>query len=245
MTLPTVPDPAVEPIPRHIAIVMDGNGRWARAQGLPRIRGHEKGAESVRAVLNACRDVGVKYLTLYAFSVENWVRPKKEIEGLKRLLLRFLKQNEKELHENQVRLRVIGRLSDFGGKVQAEMERVMATTRENPGSQLVLALSYGGRAEIAHAARRIAEDVRAGVLAPEAVDEAAVAARLYAPDIPDPDLMIRTSGEMRISNFLLWQISYAELYVTDVMWPEFRAPDLYEAIRAYGRRKRRFGGIEC
>jgi undecaprenyl diphosphate synthase len=245
MTLPSVPDPSIEPIPRHIAIVMDGNGRWARARGQARIRGHERGAESVRAVLNACREVGVEYLTLYAFSVENWVRPKNEIEGLKRLLLRFLKQNEDELHENRVRLRVIGRLIDFGGRVQAEMERVMASTREYADSQLVLALSYGGRTEIAHAARRIAEDVRSGLLAPEDVDEAAVAARLYAPDIPDPDLMIRTSGEMRISNFLLWQISYAELYITDVMWPDFRAPHLYEAIRAFGRRRRRFGGVAC
>ncbi len=243
MTTPPASAPAFDAIPRHIAIVMDGNGRWAKTRGLPRLSGHEKGSESVRAVLNACREIGVRYLTLYAFSVENWARPKNEVEGLKRLLLRFLKRNERELHENAVRLRVIGRLGDFGGKVQAEMERVMAATEAYESSQLILALSYGGRTEIASAARRIAEEVRAGTLNPEDVDEAAVAARLYAPDVPDPDLMIRTSGEMRISNFLLWQLSYAELYVTDVMWPDFRAPDLYEAIRAYGRRQRRFGGV--
>ncbi len=243
MTTLATPDFAGGPVPEHIAIIMDGNGRWASAQGLPRLRGHEAGAESVRAVLRGCKEAGVKFLTLYAFSVENWKRPKAEIEGLSRLLVRFLKKYESELHKNGIRLRTIGRLEDFDPAVQASLRRVCASTAAYKDRQLILALSYGGRTEIAHAARAIARAVRDGQCDPESVDEATVARYLYAPDVPDPDLMIRTSGEMRISNFLLWQLSYSEFYVTETKWPDFHEEALYEAIRAYGQRSRRFGGV--
>jgi len=230
-------------IPRHVAIIMDGNGRWAKQKGVPRLRGHEAGAESVRAVIRGCRQAGVKYLTLYAFSVENWARPKAEIEGLMKLLVNFLREREHELHENRVRLRVIGRPEDLSRPVRKGLARVAKATERYEEGHLILALSYGGRTEIAHAAREIARRVQAGELDPESVDEQTVAQHMYAPDVPDPDLLIRTSGEMRVSNFLLWQISYAELYVTDVLWPDFREKQLMEAIGEYGRRQRRFGGV--
>jgi len=230
--------------PLHVAVIMDGNGRWAQARGLPRIKGHEEGAESVRCIVRACREAGVKYLTLYAFSVENWMRPRAEIEALMELLLRFLRRNERELHENRVRLRIIGRTDDLPARVQSELARVIQVTAAYTEGNLVLALSYGGRTEIAHAARRIARLARAGELDPEAVDEKTVAAHLYAPDIPDPDLLIRTSGEMRVSNFLLWQISYAEIYVTPVLWPDFREAEFKQALAEYARRDRRFGAVE-
>ncbi|MBM4155478.1 MAG: di-trans,poly-cis-decaprenylcistransferase [Lentisphaerae bacterium] len=229
--------------PRHVAIIMDGNGRWARERGLPRLRGHEAGAESISAALRACRDLGIRYLTLYAFSVENWVRPKAEVAGLMALLRRFLRAREEELHANRTRLRAIGRLDDLPAPARGELQRVMDSTAHFTDRHLVLALSYGGRAEIADAARRIAERVKAGALDPAAVDEAAVAANLYAPDIPDPDLMIRTSGEVRLSNFLLWQLSYAEFHFTPTLWPDFREADLAAAVAEYRRRHRRFGDI--
>ena len=232
------------PVPQHVAIIMDGNGRWAQKRGLPRLAGHEAGAESVRAVMRACRKAGVRYLTLYAFSVENWRRPQSEIDGLMRLLIQFMRQHEGDLHENQIRLRVIGRISDFPDNVREELDRVMKATEHYPERQLILALSYGGRTEIAYACRRIAEQVKAGTLAPESIDEDTVARHLYAPDVPDPDLMIRTSGEMRISNFLLWELSYAELYVTDVLWPDFREAELMAALDDYRGRHRRFGDIK-
>ncbi len=233
--------PDAPKIPRHVAIIMDGNGRWANQRGLPRLRGHEEGAESVRAVIRACRDYGVRYLTLYAFSVENWVRPQSEIRGLMSLLRKFLAEREHELHENHVRLRVIGRMEDLPLPIQHSLKRVIKATAAYDQGELILALSYGGRAEITHAVQAIAREVKAGLLAPKAIDEQTIAAHLYAPDIPDPDLLIRTSGEMRISNFLLWQISYTELYITEVLWPDFREAELAKAIEAYGRRKRRFG----
>ena len=236
--------PQAGKVPRHVAIIMDGNGRWARQRGLSRLKGHEEGAESVRAVIRACREVGVAYLTLYAFSIENWVRPKREIDGLMKLLVKFLREREHELHDNRLRLRVIGRVEDFPKPVRQELSRVIGTTEHYEEGQLILALSYGGREEIANAARRIARRVKAGKLDPDTVDESTVAEHLYASDVPDPDLLIRTSGEMRVSNFLLWQISYSELYVTDVMWPDFREKQFMEAIREYGRRQRRFGDIE-
>jgi undecaprenyl diphosphate synthase len=231
-------------VPRHVAVVMDGNGRWAKQHGLPRIEGHEKGAESVRTIIRAARDAGVEYLTLYAFSVENWVRPKAEIGRLMDLLKTFLVDNEHELHENEVRLRVIGRTGDLPKAVQMGLNGVMERTSKHTAGTLVLALSYGGRTEIARAARMIAEKVKAGQLSIEDIDEDEVSRNLYAPDIPDPDLMIRTSGEMRLSNFLLWQLSYTELYVTDVLWPDFGAEDFKKAIEVYGKRRRRFGDIE-
>lgn len=231
-------------IPAHVAIIMDGNGRWAKRRGLPRLKGHQEGAESVRAIIRACRNAGVKYLTLYAFSVENWVRPRAEIRGLMMLLKRFLSRQEFELHENKVRLRVIGRMADLPPEIQRELKRVMKATEHYDAGQLILALSYGGRAELSDAVRRIAQRVRDGELKPGDVDEMTLAAHLYAPDVPDPDLMIRTSGELRISNFLLWQLSYSELYFTDVLWPDFREPQFREALAEYARRHRRFGDIE-
>jgi undecaprenyl diphosphate synthase len=231
-------------IPQHVAIIMDGNGRWAQRRGLPRIRGHQVGTESVRTIVRACKKAGVKYLTLYAFSVENWVRPKNEIRGLMRILKHFLTKEEKELHDNQVRLRVIGRLHDLPADVQTELKRVMKTTGHYTGGQLILALSYGGRAEIVDAVRSIAIKVKKGDLSPDSIDETTIAENLYAPDIPDPDLMIRTSGELRISNFLLWQLSYAEFYITDVLWPDFREEEFARALDAYSRRRRRFGDIK-
>ena len=231
-------------IPQHVAIIMDGNGRWAQRRGLPRIHGHQVGTESVRAIVRACKKAGVKYLTLYAFSVENWVRPKTEIRGLMRILKRFLTREEKELHENQVRLRVIGRLHDLPADVQAELKRVMKATEHYTGGQLILALSYGGRAEIVDAVRSIADKVKKGEISPDSIDEMTIAENLYAPDIPDPDLMIRTSGEFRISNFLLWQLSYAEFYITDVLWPDFREEEFAKALEAYSRRRRRFGDVK-
>lgn len=231
-------------VPRHIAVIMDGNGRWAQRQGLSRIKGHEAGAESVRAVLRACKQAGVKYLTLYAFSVENWVRPKEEIGGLMQLLRLFLERNEHELHENKIRLKVIGRLNDLPKLIQRKLIKVMESTKDYDAGTLILALSYGGRAELVDATRAIARKVANGSLAPDQITDETVAAHLYAPDVPDPDLMVRTSGEMRLSNFLLWQLSYAELYVTDVLWPDFREEHLLKAIEAYAQRHRRFGGVK-
>ncbi len=228
-------------VPRHVAVIMDGNGRWAKQRGRPRLFGHRAGADSLRAILRACRDHGVEFLTVYAFSTENWVRPQDEVSGLMSLLKTFLKKDEHELHENQVRLRVTGRLQDLPKAVRNELERVMAATRNYEKGHLILALSYGGRAEIVDAVRAIAADVRAGTLAPEAIDEKAIAARLYLPDVPDPDLMIRTSGELRLSNFLLWELSYSEFYFTETLWPDFREADFAKALDEYARRQRRYG----
>ncbi len=230
-------------VPRHVAIIMDGNGRWARERGLPRIKGHEQGAESVRAVMKAARNLGVEILTLYAFSVENWSRPAAEVNGLMNLLPRFLGKHEHLLHENNCRLRAIGRLGDLPPKTLAELERVMEATASYTEKQLVLALSYGGRAELTDAVRAIAEKVRNGDLQPGEIEAETLSAHLYAPDLPDPDLMIRTSGEERISNFLLWQLSYAELVFMPQFWPDFREAQFEEALEIYAKRSRRFGGL--
>ena len=231
-------------VPQHVAIIMDGNGRWAQRRGLPRIRGHQEGTKSVRTIVRACKKAGIKYLTLYAFSVENWVRPKTEISGLMRILKHFLTKEENELHENRVRLRVIGRPHDLPADVQVELTRVMKATEKYTEGQLILALSYGGRAEIVDAIRSIARKVEKGEIHPDSIDDQLVAENLYAPDIPDPDLMIRTSGELRISNFLLWQLSYSEFYITDVLWPDFREAEFAKALEAYSQRRRRFGDIK-
>ena len=223
---------------------MDGNGRWAKQHGLPRIAGHERGAESVRAVVRAARDAGVQYLTLYAFSVENWSRPRAEVQALMTLLGRFLHDNEKLLHKHKIRLRAMGRLADLPDPLRREIEAVEKRTESYKTRHLILALSYGGRTEIARAARLIAERVAKGSLAAKDIAEDTVAAHMYLPDLPDPDLLIRTSGEIRISNFLLWQLSYAELYFTDVLWPDFREKHFMEAIEEYGKRRRRFGNID-
>lgn len=231
-------------VPQHVAIIMDGNGRWAKKRGWPRIKGHQVGADSVRAVLKACRTAGVKYLTLYAFSTENWIRPKAEVMGLMSLLSKFLRDQSFELHDNKTRLRVIGHKQDLPAPVRKELDKVIAETSHYTEGTLTLALSYGGRVEITDAVRAIAEEVKRGELKPADITEKVIAQHLYTSEIPDPDFMIRTSGEQRISNFLLWQLSYAEFYFTDVLWPDFREKEFLEAIEVYKNRHRRFGDIK-
>jgi undecaprenyl diphosphate synthase len=229
-------------VPQHVAIIMDGNGRWAQQRGLPRIKGHEQGAESVRAVLRAAKQAGVKFLTLYAFSTENWIRPKDEVDGLMNLLAIFMDRYEDELLKNKIRLRVMGQIERLPEKVQKKLAKVMETSAQDYEYTLIVALSYGSRTEIAEAAKAIASKAAKGELDPETVNEATVAQHLYLPDVPDPELMIRTSGELRLSNFLLWQLSYAELYVTDVFWPDFREQEFFKALEAFNQRGRRYGG---
>jgi len=229
--------------PEHIAVIMDGNGRWARERSMRRVYGHKEGINSVREITTECARMGVKSLTLYAFSVENWKRPSPEVRYLMRLLRRFLIEERPTLMENEVRLSAIGRLDDLPADALRELRETERLTADNPGMRLRLALSYGSRTEIADALRAIVTDVRAGRLDPEDIEDETLRNYLYDPETPDPDLMIRTAGEMRISNFLLWQISYAELYVTDTCWPDFRKPHLIEALRAYARRVRKFGGL--
>lgn len=229
--------------PKHIAIIMDGNGRWAKVRGKPRLSGHRAGAESVRRVIKACGKLGIEYLTLYAFSVENWSRPAAEVSGLMVMLYDFLVENTKELQDNNIRLLVSGRRSDLPARVDKKLREVEALTANNKKATLVLALSYGGRTEIAHAARTLAEAAVAGKIKPSEIDEAAVASALYLPDVPDPDLIIRTSGELRLSNFLTWQSAYSEFYFTKTLWPDFAEADLKAAIDDFSRRQRRFGGI--
>jgi undecaprenyl diphosphate synthase len=231
-------------LPKHIAIIMDGNGRWAKKRMLPRIKGHEQGSQSVISAIRSCKKIGIKYLTLYAFSVENWARPKDEISGLMNLLIRFIKKYEKELHANKVRLRVLGRMEDMPEDVQVALNKVIEDTSCYTEYNLNLALSYGGRTEIVSACTKISRKVLSGALKPEDINENIFADNLYLPDIPDPDLMIRTSGEMRISNFLLWQLSYAEFYITDVLWPDFREKEFYKALLEYSNRDRRFGKVQ-
>jgi len=230
-------------IPRHIAIIMDGNGRWARERELPRIRGHEEGAESVRAVLRACGEAGVEFLTVYAFSTENWKRPKAEVAALMKLLQHFLKEETPELMEQNVRLQAIGRITDLPAACQRELHRAIEATAKNTGVTLVLALSYSGRIEIIDGVRSLVRAVREGHIDEAMIDPEMFSKHLYTRYYPDPDLLIRTSGEMRISNFLLWQMSYTEIYVTSKLWPDFRKEELLEAIRDYGQRQRRYGGI--
>ena len=236
--------PALDPakLPRHVAIIMDGNGRWAQRQGLARTSGHERGADTIRTITTECAKLGLEQLTLYAFSYENWKRPRTEISFLMRLLRRFLVRERPTMMDNDVRLTAIGRLDALPDKAQAELDRSRELTAGNGGLNLCLALSYGGRAEIVDAVKTLAADVRAGTLEPEALDEDLIGARLYQPG-RDPDLLIRTAGEMRVSNFLLWQISYAEIHVTQSCWPEFGVEDLHEAFRNYAGRTRKYGGL--
>ena len=229
--------------PYHIAIIMDGNGRWATARGLPRMLGHRAGASAVRRIVKACCELGVKALTLYAFSWENRDRPADEIQELMGLLDEFIRRETPTLLTNRIRLRAIGRLSELPTVVVSHLRRVSDQTAHFDRMTLTLALSYGGRQEIVDAARKLAELACQGRLRPEEIDEAAFMQQLYAPDLPDPDLLIRTSGEQRLSNFLLWQSSYAELYVTPKPWPDFTKEDLMDAIAEYERRERRFGRV--
>lgn len=228
-------------LPRHIAVIMDGNGRWAKKKGAMRIFGHRNAVQAVRDVTEGSGEIGIKYLTLYAFSTENWGRPKEEVEGLMELLVNTLKQEIKTLMENQVKLITIGDTSNLPEDCQKNLEWAVNTTKNNSGMTLILALSYSGRWEITRAIKAIAEKVRSGKLNDSDINEEMISQHLQTAGIPDPELLIRTSGEMRVSNFLLWQIAYSELYITPTLWPDFRKEHLYEAIWSYQQRERRFG----
>jgi undecaprenyl diphosphate synthase len=230
-------------IPRHIAVIMDGNGRWAKERGLPRREGHRAGAESVREITDACIDLGVEYLTLYAFSSENWNRPEAEVKALMELLDRFLSEKATDLKKQNIRLLTIGQTERLPAKTRKLLARLIEETKDHTALTLVLALSYGAREEIVAAARTLAAEAMAGTLDPAQIDCTAFAARLQTAAIPDPDLLIRTSGEMRVSNFLLWQISYAEIVIVKKYWPDFRRGDLMAAVEEYQRRHRRFGAL--
>ena len=236
--MPDYPD-----IPRHIAVIMDGNGRWAKERGLPRREGHRAGAESVREVTEACMELGVDYLTLYAFSSENWNRPSEEVDALMNLLDRFLSEKHKELHEQKIRLIAIGQLERLPEKTRKLLTQIMEETADHDAMTLVLALSYGAREEIVSAAKSIAGKVAEGSLGVDDIDCTLFSDHLQTRGIPDPDLLVRSSGEMRVSNFLLWQISYAEIVIVKKFWPEFRKGDLLEAVEEYQRRHRRFGAL--
>lgn len=236
-------DEAHNHLPRHVAIIMDGNGRWATARGLPRVLGHRAGAQAVRRIVEAACELGVQVLTLYAFSWENRDRPSEEIRDLMGLLEEFLEAELPRLIASQIRLRAIGRLEELPAGVLTTLRRVMAQTASFSRMTLTLALSYGGRQELVDATKRIAERVKRGELRPAQIDETCLAQNLYTAELPDPDLLIRTSGEQRLSNFLLWQSSYAELYVTPKLWPDFAKEDLAEAMAEYERRERRFGKV--
>jgi undecaprenyl diphosphate synthase len=230
-------------VPRHIAIIMDGNGRWARLRSLPRIEGHRQGDTSVGEMIDACRDWGVQYLTLYIFSMENWRRSEEEVQALMFLIELVAHREIDTLDERDVRLRLMGRVEELPESLREELERDCDRTRDNQGLNLILAINYSGRQEIVDAARDLARQVAGGKLQPEEIDEERFSRSLYLPDAPDPDLLIRTGGDQRISNFLLWELAYAELYVTPVLWPDFRRPHLAEAIREYQQRERRFGAV--
>jgi undecaprenyl diphosphate synthase len=230
-------------LPRHVAVIMDGNGRWAKQRGLPRIEGHRQGAESARAIIRTAGEVGIKYLTLYAFSAENWNRPKDEVDALMKYLVHYLKSETPELNKSNVRLEVIGQIWRLPENVQEHLRKSINTLSKNNGLTLIMALSYGSRIEIVDAVRQIAEKVKQGSLEPAVITESVISQHLWTRNFPDPELLIRTSGEMRVSNFLLWQISYAELVITPTFWPDFRKSQFFEALEEYARRHRRFGGV--
>ena len=226
-------------LPKHVAIIMDGNGRWAKRQGLPRVSGHAQGHYTVRRVTDLCAKLGIPYLTMYAFSNENWTRPADEVSGLMSLIEHVSHEEIQSLHAENVRFNIIGRLHELPDTLRAELDRDMAMTRDNTGLTLTLAINYGGRNEIVDAVRAI---MREGT-APEAVDDALIGNHLYTAGMPDPDLLIRSAGELRVSNYLLWQIAYAEIHVTEVLWPDFSDDDFFNAIRDYQSRTRKFGGL--
>lgn len=230
-------------LPRHIAVIMDGNGRWATGKGIARIFGHRNAVQSVKDVTEGCGELGVKFLTLYAFSTENWGRPKDEVDGLMELLVNTLKKELKMLHENQVKLVTIGEVSHLPKVCQDNLAEAVEATKNNSGLTLLLALSYSGRSEIVKAVKKIVKDAKEGIIQVEDIAETMFSNYLETAGVPDPELLIRTSGEMRISNFLLWQIAYTELYITKTLWPDFRKEDLYEAIFEYQKRDRRFGKV--
>ena len=230
-------------LPAHVAIIMDGNGRWAKKRLLNRIQGHEKGSETVRTVVRTCRQIGIRFLTLYAFSTENWQRPKTEVQALMELLRRFLLSEQDEMLQNNIRLRTIGQLDRLPSKVRQALHETMSATKNNTAMDLILALSYGSRAEIVGMVQALADKSKRGLIEPQAITAEMVAGHLYTRKIPDPDLLIRTSGEMRISNFLLWQIAYAEIFVTPTLWPDFSKEELLQILKEYQHRDRRFGTV--
>lgn len=232
-----------KPVPRHVAIIMDGNGRWAQKRGLPRLAGHEQGSKSIRACVEAAIESGVEFLTLYAFSSENWKRPAAEVEGLMRLLERFLDEKVKEMQKEGVRLLTIGRTADLPPNCQRKLREAIAATSANSRLTVVLALSYSGRDEIVDAMRDLAREAVAGTISPGDINAPLVASKLHTAGIPDPDLLIRTSGELRVSNFLLWQLSYTEIHVAPELWPDFGKQEFFAALEDYSKRSRRYGGI--
>ncbi len=235
---------SLEKIPRHVALIMDGNGRWAKERGLSRIDGHKEGAQSVRAVLRAAAKAGVEFITVYAFSTENWKRPPQEVDGLMKLLISSLNAYEQELHDNHIRMRVMGQFDRLPLPVRMRLQKTIDATAHYTDHTFIIALSYGSRTEIADAAKQLAIKAKAGELDPKKIDEQAISDHLYLPDVPDPELMIRTSGELRLSNFLLWQLSYSEFYITETYWPDFREEQFYEALAAFNGRDRRYGGVK-
>ena len=233
-----------ERLPRHVAIIMDGNGRWARQRGLPRLAGHRAGVESLREIVRACADWGIGILTVYAFSTENWKRPHEEVEGLMNLLVEYLRRELAELQQEGVQIRAIGRLEELPQRAREELAQAIKKTAGNKRLILNLALNYGGRRELVDACRQIAARVARGELEPEAIDEGVINDALYTAGLPDPDLLIRPSGELRVSNFLLWQLAYTEFWITNTYWPDFRREDLRQALLDYQKRERRFGGLK-
>jgi undecaprenyl diphosphate synthase len=230
-------------LPAHIAVIMDGNGRWAKQRSLARFEGHRASTQSIRDTVSGCRDLGIRFLTLYTFSAENWSRPEIEVRALMALIEQTLRRELPDLHANRARVRLLGRMADLPASLQRLLQEATELTADNPGLTLQLAIDYGGRQEIVDAARALAEEVAAGRLSPGEIDEARFSAHLYRPDTPDPDLLIRTGGDLRVSNYLLWQIAYTEVYVTPTLWPDFRRAHLYEALIDYQGRQRRFGGV--
>ena len=231
-------------LPEHIAIIMDGNGRWASKRGLPRSAGHREGANNLKRIVSECNSIGIRYLTVFAFSTENWSRPKNEVDTLMSLLLEFLHNSDKELSGKNIRIRIIGESEGLSPKIIKEIDRVVRNTERNTGLNLVIALNYGSRNEIVRAAVKIAGEILSGSMKPEDINEKVFSGYLYTAGMPDPDLIIRPSGESRLSNFLLWQSSYAEFWYSDTLWPDFNKQDLYQAIADYQKRNRRFGGLK-
>ena len=236
-------EPEKSELPGHIAIIMDGNGRWARERLLSRIKGHEKGAETVRMVVRTCREIGVPILTLFAFSTENWQRPKREVTALMSLLKKFLSSEQHEMMKNEIRLNAIGRLNRLPDDVRKSLDDIVQLTKNNQGLIVNLALNYGSRSEIVDMVQKISRKVEKGQLNPGTIDEQVIEKHLYTSGIPDPDLLVRTSGEMRISNFLLWQIAYSEIFITDTLWPDFSQEEFLNIINSFQKRERRFGKV--
>ncbi|WP_016952183.1 isoprenyl transferase [Anabaena sp. PCC 7108] len=232
-----------ELLPQHVAVIMDGNGRWAKRQGLPRIMGHKAGVDAIKDLLRCCKDWGIKALTVYAFSTENWKRPQEEVEFLMTLFQRVLRQELREMVEENVQIQFVGNLQALPKALQEEISRSMAETKENRSIRFTVATNYGGRQEILQACRAIAQKVQQGLLQPEEISEEVFESHLYTAGVADPDLLIRTSGEMRLSNFLLWQMAYGEIYITDALWPDFDRSEFHRALSAYQQRERRFGQI--